>query len=66
MRKAFYFFVLLSLLQPFSIGAQSSAEKVLKEEQGKFFHQLNYISIDSAIIHQLSRTAKCKLIVFQL
>jgi hypothetical protein len=58
MRKVFYFFVLLSLVQPFSIVAQSSAEKVLMEEQGKFFHQLNYISIDSAIIHQLSRSVK--------
>ena len=61
MRKAFYFFVLFVLVQPFSIVAQSSADKVLIEEQGKFFHQLNYISIDSAIIHQLSRSAKLEI-----
>ena len=61
MRKVFYFFILLSLVQPFSIVAQSSAEKVLMEEQGKFFHQLNYISIDSAIIHQLSRSVKLEI-----
>jgi len=61
MRNVFYFFVLLSLVQPFSIVAQSSAEKVLMEEQGKFFHQLNYISIDSAIIHQLSRSVKLEI-----
>jgi hypothetical protein len=61
MRKVFYFFVLLSLVQPFSIVAQSSAEKVLKEEQGKFFHQLNYISLDSAIINHLSRSVKLEV-----
>ena len=61
MRKVLYFFILLSLVQPFSIVAQSSAEKVLIEEQGKFFHQLNYISIDSAIIHQLSRSVKLEV-----
>jgi hypothetical protein len=61
MRKVFYFFGLLSLLQPFSIVAQSSAEKVLMEEQGKFFHQLNHISVDSAIIHQLSRSVKLQV-----
>ena len=58
MIKSFYFLVLFSLLQPFSIVAQSSAIKVFKEEQGKFFHQLNYISIDSAIVRQLSSTVK--------
>jgi len=61
MRKAFNFFVLLFLVQPFSIVAQSSAEKVLMEEQGKFFHQLNYISIDSAIVPQLSRFVKLEV-----
>src|SRR6187200_2386268 len=61
MRKIFYYFVLFSLLQPFSIVAQTSAEKVLKEEQGKFFHQLNYISTDSAIIHQLSHSVKLEV-----
>ena len=61
MRKIFYFFVLLLLLGPFPIVAQSSAEKVLKEEQGKFFHQLKYISLDSAIVHQLSRSVKIEL-----
>ena len=61
MRKVFYFFVLLFLVQPFSIVAQSSAEKVLMEEQGKFFHHLNYISIDSAIIQQLSRSVKLEV-----
>ena len=58
MVKSFYFLVLFLLLQPFSIVAQSSAIKVFKEEQGKFFHQLNYISIDSAIVRQLSSTVK--------
>lgn len=58
MRKIFYFFVLFFFVQPFSIVAQSSAEKVLIEEQGKFFHQLNSISNDSAIIHQLSLSVK--------
>ena len=58
MSKSFYFFLLFSLLQPFSIVAQSSAVKVFKEEQGKFFHQLNYISIDSAIVRQLSNSVK--------
>jgi hypothetical protein len=61
MHKAFNIFVLLSLLQPFSIVAQSSAEKVLKEEQGKFFHQLDYISIDSAIVNQISRSVKLEV-----
>jgi hypothetical protein len=61
MIKAFNFFVLLSLVQPFSIVAQSSAEKVLKEEQGKFFHQLDYISIDSAIVNQISRSVKLEV-----
>src|SRR6186997_1896269 len=61
MRKIFYYFVLFSLLQPFSIVAQSSAAKVLKEEQGKFFHQLNYISLDSAIVHQLSLSVKIEV-----
>jgi len=61
MRTAFYFFVLLPLVQPFSIVAQSSAEKVLIEEEGKFFHQLNYISIDSVIIRQLSRSVKLEI-----
>ena len=61
MRKIFYFFVLLLLLRPFPIVAQSSAEKVLKVEQGKFFHQLKYISLDSAIVQQLSRSVKIEL-----
>ena len=61
MRKAFYFFVLFLLLQPFSIVAQSSATKVLKEEQGRFFHQLNYISIDSVIVQQLSRSIELQV-----
>ncbi|HEX6168854.1 MAG TPA: hypothetical protein VFZ33_04115 [Chitinophagaceae bacterium] len=58
MVKSFCFLVLISLLQPFSIVAQSSAIKVFKEEQGKFFHQLNYISVDSAIVRQLSNSVK--------
>ena len=61
MIKAFYFFVLFSLLPPFSIVAQSSAIKVLKEEQGKFFHQLNYISIDSVIVQQLSHNVRLEI-----
>ena len=61
MRKIFYFFVLLSLVLPGLIAAQSSAVKVLKEEQGKFFHQLNYISIDSAIVRQLSHAVKLEV-----
>ena len=61
MRKIFYFFVLLSLVQPFSIVAQSSATKVLKKEQGKFFHQLSYISNDSVFVQQLSRSVKIEV-----
>lgn len=56
--KVFYFFILFSLLQPFKIVAQSSATKVFKEEEGKFFHQLNSISVDSVIVNQLSGPVK--------
>src|SRR5574339_291335 len=58
MGRVFYFFVLLILLQPLTTVAQSSALKVLKEEQGKFFHQLNSVSVDSAIVYQLSHSVK--------
>ena len=62
MRKlVFSLFALFLLLQPFSIVAQTSAAKVLKEEEGKFFHQLNYFSIDSAIVKQLSRSIKLEI-----
>ena len=61
MRKIFYFFVLLLLVQPILVVAQSSATKVLKEEQGKFFRELNRISIDTAIVHQLSNSVKLEV-----
>ena len=61
MIKTFSFFVLLLLVQPILGVAQSSATKVLKEEQGKFFRELNRISIDSAIINQLSRSVKLQV-----
>jgi hypothetical protein len=62
MRKiVFNFFALLLLLRPFPIVAQSSATKVLKEEQEKFFHQLNYISIDSTIIPKLSISVRIEI-----
>jgi len=62
MRKlVFNLFALFLLLQPFSIVAQSSAAKVLKEEKGRFFHQLNYISLDSAIVMQLSQSIKSEI-----
>ena len=58
MIKSFYFLILIFLLQPFTVVAQSSATKVFREEEGKFFHQLNSISMDSAIVRQLSRSVK--------
>jgi len=62
MRKiVFNFFALLLLLRPFPIVAQSSATKVLKEEQEKFFHQLNYISIDSTIVRKLSISVRIEI-----
>jgi len=61
MRKIFYFFVWLSLVQPIFVVAQSSASKVLKEEQGKFFRELNRISIDTAFVHQLSSSVKLEV-----
>ncbi len=61
MRIIFYFFVLLSLLQPIIGVAQSSAAKVLKEEQGKFFRELNRISMDTAFVHQLSSSVKLEV-----
>ena len=61
MIKTFSFFVLLLLMQPILIVAQSSATKVLKEEQGKFFRELNRISIDTAFVHQLSRSVKLEM-----
>ena len=61
MRKIFYFFVLLSLVQPILVVGQSSATKVLKEEQGKFFRELNRISIDTAFVHQLSSSVKLEV-----
>ena len=48
-------------MQPILVVAQSSATKVLKEEQGKFFRELNRNSIDSAIINQLSRFVKLQV-----
>ena len=61
MGKNFYIFVLLCLLQPLSIVAQSSATKVFKEEREKFYRQLNYISADSAIVRQLSNAARIEI-----
>src|ERR1700741_3621516 len=61
MRKIFYFFVLLSLVQPILLVAQSSATKVLKEEEGKFFRELDRISIDSVFVHQLSGSVKLQV-----
>jgi len=61
MRKIFYFFVLCFLLQPILVVAQSSSMKVLKEEEGKFFRQLDGISIDTAFVHQLSRSVKLEI-----
>ena len=61
MIKSFYFLILVSLLHPFTVVAQSSATKVFKEEEGKFFHQLNSVSMDSAIVRQLSRSVRLKV-----
>jgi len=61
MRKIFYFFVFCFLVQPILVVAQSSASKVLKEEEGKFFRQLDRISIDTAFLHQLSRSVKLEV-----
>ena len=61
MIKTFSFFVLLLLVQPILGVAQSSATKVLKEEQGKFFRELNRISIDTAFVHQLSNSVKLEI-----
>jgi hypothetical protein len=62
MRKiVFILSVLLLLLRPVFVVAQSSATKVLKEEQENFFHQLDYISIDSAIVHKLSLSARLEI-----
>src|SRR4030095_12991174 len=61
MRNFLYFFALFLLLQPLSIVAQSSATKFLKEEQEKFFHQLDHISIDSAIVQKLSLSVRLEI-----
>ena len=61
MRKIVYFFVLCLLIHPFLVVAQTSAAKVLKEEEGKFFRQLDRISIDTAFVHQLSRSVKLEV-----
>jgi len=61
MRKIIYFFVLFSLVQPIFVVAQSSATKVFKEEEGKFFRELNRISIDSAFVHHLSSSVKLEV-----
>jgi len=61
MRIFFYFFALFLLLQPLSIVAQSSATKVLKEEQEIFFQQLDHISIDSAIVQKLSLSVRLEI-----
>ena len=61
MLKSYFFLILISLLQPFTIVAQSSATKVFKEEEGKFFHQLNSVSMDSAIVRQLARSVRLKV-----
>jgi hypothetical protein len=62
MRKLIiYIFVLLLLLRPFLLVAQPalpvsavSAVLLLKEEQDKLFRQLNYLSVDSVIVYELS------------
>jgi hypothetical protein len=58
MRKLFfYFFCLSCLLQPFySMVAQTplSPATQLKEEQKKLLHNINIISIDSAIVRRLT------------
>src|SRR5436190_12786927 len=61
MKKIFHFFILLFLVQPLLVVAQSSATKVLKEEEGKFFRELDRISIDSILVHQLSRSVKLEI-----
>jgi hypothetical protein len=61
MRKIIYFFVLCLLMQPILVVAQSSATKVLKEEEGKFFRQLDQISVDTAFGHHLSRSVKLEV-----
>lgn len=63
MRKfLFYFFSWLFLLRPISMIAQSTASKslVLKEEQGMFLRQLNYISADSDNADRFSFLVKSK------
>ena len=61
MIKPFYFLIMISLLQPLTIVAQSSATKVFREEEGKFFHQLNSVSMDSAIVRQLLKSVKLEI-----
>jgi hypothetical protein len=61
MKKIFHFFILLFLTQPLLVVAQSSATKVLKEEEGKFFRELDRISIDSILVHQLSSSVKLEI-----
>ncbi|HMK18268.1 MAG TPA: hypothetical protein VK492_08715 [Chitinophagaceae bacterium] len=61
MRKIIYFFVLCLLMHPILVVAQTSAAKVLKEEEGKFFRQLDLISIDTTFLHQLSRSVKLEV-----
>lgn len=61
MRKIFYFFVLLSLVQPILVVGQSSATKVLKKEEGNFFQELDRISIDSTLVYELSSSVKLEV-----
>jgi len=43
------------------VVAQSSAVKVLKEEEGKLFRELNRISIDTAFVYHLSSSVKIEI-----
>ena len=61
MKKILYFFVMFSLVTPILLIAQSSATKVLQEEEGKFFRELNRISIDTVFVHQLSTSIKSEV-----
>lgn len=62
-RPVFYLLPVVFLLQSIAAPAQrnTSAEKVLKEEQKKFLKHLQSVSIDSAIIYPLSRSLDAEL-----
>ena len=62
-RPIFYLLPVVFLLQSITVSAQrnTSAEKVLKDEQKKFLKHLQSISIDSAIIYPLSRSLESEI-----